>query len=75
MNYTENTPLVTYFGSVKHIIGDEVMILTFPPTIANSFTMASAYFESQALKMSICGTIIEIVVEKLDKDDNQFKKQ
>lgn len=75
MNYTENTRLETYFGSVKHLIGDDVMILTFPPTNANSFTMASAYFEAQALNMSICGTIIEIVVEKLDKQGNQFKKQ
>lgn len=75
MNYTENTRLETYFGSVKHLIGDDVMIITFPITIANSFAMASAQFEKQALNMSSCGTIIEIVVEKLDKQGNQFKKQ
>ena len=75
MDYTQNTRLETYFGSVKHIVGDEVMIITFPPTSANSFTMASAQFENRALNMSSCGIIVEIVVEKLDKKCKQFKEE
>lgn len=76
MDYTQNTPLeVMYFGSVKHIVGGNVMTITFPPTMANSFPMASAQFEKQALNMSSCGIIIEIVVEKLDKKGKQFKKE
>ena len=75
MNYTENTPLATYVGSVKHLINGNAKIITFPPTWSNSFAMATAFFERQALNMSRCGLIIEIVVEKLDKNMNQFKEQ
>ncbi len=75
MDYTPNTILETYFGSIKHLIDGRVMVITFPPTSANSFTMASAQFEKQALSMSSCGIIIEIVVEKLDKKYKQFKNE
>lgn len=68
MKYSENGNLSSYIGAVKHIVGDKVSYISFTSVTANSFTMATAFFEQQALRNSSCGTIIEIIVEKLDND-------